>query len=243
MLWGLNPCSDICRDPAHGLQEAPVVLPQIPIEYRFVMRDPVSKLSQAIQSLLYCPPRTARKGLEQCRTPECPLVVSFATAVDAAATADKPYPEAQRHRRYELPRGWRTHAMRQNGVYGATGVAVEARSRVHVPLAAVTRGKPSMHGVSQSDLECLQRSVERGPELCVSGIVLKGYRSIPVSGVKVGLHPFARKSVFERTKGVDFRHLANHCSSCNPPGPPLRLACARGSLLYGLYRSKYFRPY
>ena len=94
---GLNPCPDICRDPAHGLQEVLVVLLQIAVEYRFVMRDPVSKLSQVVKSLLHCPAATARKRLVQCRTPECPFVVGFATAVEMAASADESDPEAQRH--------------------------------------------------------------------------------------------------------------------------------------------------
>ena len=124
--------------------------------------------------------------------------------------------------------------MPQLAVYGVACVTVETRSRIHVPMAAVMCSKLTMHGVSQSDLKCLQRTMKRGPKLYVSGIVLQSDCAVPMCGIKIGLHALVRENTFEHTKGVDICHQRNDLSVCNPPGPPLRFACARGMFLFGL---------
>ena len=225
----LDPCSDIGRDPTHRLQEALVVLLEVPLEKRFVMGDPVSKLSQAIQPSLHRSARPARKRLAERRTPERPVVVGFAAAVDMAAPAQETDPEAQRHRRHELSRARRCRATVESARYDVAGVTIEPGGRVREPPAAVSCRKPGMHGVAQGDFECLQRSMERGSELHVSRIVPQSGFRIALSELQVGLHPLARENLFKRGKGVDIRRQLKQPFACNPPGPPLRSACARGS--------------
>ena len=82
-----------------------MILVQIPVDNRFVMRDSVSKLSQAIKSSVHLRAGVSWKRPVQSRTPQRPLVVRLASAIDPSATTDEPDPEAQRHGCHELIRG------------------------------------------------------------------------------------------------------------------------------------------
>ena len=140
-----------------------MILVQIPADNRFVMRDPVPKLSQAVKSPLHFPAWVARKRPVQSRTPKRPVVVRLATAVDPSPAAYEPNPESQRHRCHEPIRVRYARAATEDTRHAVLCVVVEAGGRVHVPLAAIPFRKPIVHGVSQGDLKGLQRSMERGP--------------------------------------------------------------------------------
>ena len=211
-----------------------MILVQIPTDNRFVMRDPVPKLSQAVKSPLHFPAWVTRKRSVQSRTPKRPVVVRLTTAVDPSPAAHEPNPESQRHRCHEPIRVRSARAATEDTRHAVMCVVVETGGRVHVPLAAISFRKSGVHGVSQGDLKGLQRSMERGPQLSVSRIELQGGPVIATGRVQVGLHSLRRESPCQRMKGVDIRHRTNNLHVRNPPGPPLLSACARGLCLYGL---------
>ena len=175
-----------------------MILFQNPADNRFVMRDSLSKLSEAIKSSLHFRAGMAWKRPVQSRTPQRPVVVRLATAIDPSATTDEPDPEAQRHGCYELIRGLCARTATEDDRHAVTGVTVEASGRIRVPMAAVSSLKPGVHGISQGNLKGLQRSMKHGPQLCVSRIELQGGPVIALGGVQVGLHSLGRESPFKR---------------------------------------------
>ena len=140
-----------------------MILVQIPIEDRFVMCDPVSKSSQAVEFSLHFLAVAARKRPVQSRTPKRPVVVRPAAAIDRSAATDKADPEARRHRCHELTQGRFVPTAPEEVRHAVICAFVKPSGTLGVQLAAVLCLKLDMHGVSHGNLKSLQQSMKRDP--------------------------------------------------------------------------------
>ena len=240
----LDPRPDFGRNPPGHIENALVIPKQVSREDWLMMGDPISQLAQAVErsmGLLARQGAAVRERPTQRWPPECHLIVRLPTSrIEATSGTEQRNPETEREPGYDSRRTWcLTGACRLHpGVGKAIPTCrVKSSRRVVVPGRAVALGEPSVHGVTQCDLQPLQRTVESRAYRRVPRVQAEGLHPVAPRSFDVGAQAFRRErrlqfaqDILVSGEGVDFSPCCGTVMEYTP-GPPLPSGMRPGSSL------------